>query len=143
MSASLDTGAGATITFGTSGFSAELIDVIGLGGISRGSVDTTHFGTTQPGSGAIGGMTFIPEAFVDPGTMTLEFHLNPDDLPPVNGPLEQITMLFKPSGGDSTGASWVFNGFVTDLDYSINLKSKMTGTMTLKISGLITRTAGS
>lgn len=143
MSANVDTGAGTTITFATSGFSAELIEVIGLNGISRGSVDTTHFGTSQPGSGAIGGMTSIPEAFADPGTMTLEIHFNPDNLPPVNGAVEQITVQFKASGGDTTGASWVFDGFVTDADYSINLSGKMTGTITVKISGLITRTAGS
>ncbi len=143
MSADIDSGAGLTMTFGTSGWTAELTRIT-ADGISRGFTESTHYGTTQAnGTTTIGGKTFFPHAFADPGSTTVEVHFNPDTIPPVNAAAETITFAFEKSGGDTTGASWAVSGFISDFSADFEMDGKMTATLTLKHSGLVTITAGS
>ena len=118
-----DTGTGTTIVFGTSAFTAELLSVTS-GGVSRGSYDTTHMGTT-------GSMTKSPLALVDEGTVDIEFNYDPDEQPPISGVTETVTITFPIPAGDSAGATLVGSGFITDFSWSAELEEKMTASATL------------
>ena len=143
MSATADLLTGASITFGTSGFSAEVLD-INVSGISRPAVDSTHLGTAAAGAGKHGNAMFIAGRIINPGTVDFEINFNPDDDPPIATAAETITIAFAASGGDTTGASWAGSGFMTDFAFSGGgVDGKMTGTATVQFSGNITRTDGS
>ena len=126
-------GTGTTITFGTSGFTAQLNEV-NWDGIERGAVDSTHMGTTDA-------RTFIPTTLYDPGEIELEVAFDGDDAPPIGGAVETITVEFaKKNSGSANGARWAANGFVTGFQVTVQLEDKMMGTMTVKLSGAITFT---
>lgn len=129
----VDNGTGASITFGTSGFTANLTAINGEG-IERASIETTHLGTTTA-------RTFMGGDLFDPGNVSLELQFDPDNKPPFTGASETITVTFPLSSGGSTAATWAASGFVTGFDYGAPLEELMTGTMTVKLSGDITVTA--
>jgi len=139
MSAAVDTGHGITITFGTSGFSANWEDA-DWSGINRESIPTSHLATA---AAAVANATFLPSDIVDPGEMSGTLHFNPDTTPPTVAAAEQISIQFPPSDGDSTGALWVASGFVTSYGPSVRLGDKMTAAVTIKLTGNIAITPGS
>ncbi len=130
----IDVGTGLTIAFGTSGFSAYLLD---FGGpkISRAVVDTTHYATT-------GGRTFRPGDLYDGGELSLEFAFDADLTPPMFSAQqpETITITMPLPSGKTTPATWSFSAFMSDYEPKMPLEDKMTATATLKISGSITIT---
>jgi len=138
-----DKGTGITVTFGTSAFSQELIDVE-WSGISRESIETTHTGVAVAAAGKFGNRTFIPGDLVDPGELTLTFNFNPDRNPGVAvvaaGATETITIRWLDSG-DVAGATWAGSGFFTSYSVSCAMEEKMTATMTVKLTGNVTVTA--
>lgn len=136
----VDTAHGTTIVFGTSSFDAEVVGY-GLSGQSRTMIDTTHLGTAAPSANTIHNRTFLPSDISDPGELTLDIHFNPENLPPINGPLETITLTFPLASGDSTPTIYTFSGAVSGFEETSALDDKMTATMTVKISGAITKTA--
>ena len=135
-----DVATGITLTFGTSGFTAELTSV-SWSGISRVSLDTSHMGTAAPGSGKFGNMTFKPGDLSDPGELQVEFFFNPDTEPPIDQPAETITVTFPLVTGDTTAAKWAASGFITSYEMTGELENMMTGSMTVKFSGNVTQTA--
>jgi hypothetical protein len=138
----VDVSTGMTVVFGTSGFSAQLIDA-GQSGISRNAIDTSHMGTAAAGANTFGNRTFIPGRLSDPGTFEMEVHFDPDIEPPIDQPAETITVTFPLASGDVTAANWAFSGFVTDISDAYPLDDKMVQTLTVKISGNVTLTAAS
>ena len=66
-------GTGTTITFGTSGFTAEIVGI---------SIDVTHLATPVAGAGEVGSREKIPGKHVDPGQLKLTCHYDPDTDPP-------------------------------------------------------------
>ena len=99
-SPSVDVATGITIVFGTSGFSAQILDVTPPG-MSRESLETTHQSTmTQK--------TFMPADLYDSGELGFDIHFNPDTSPPIGGATETITITFP------SGATWAFSGFMTN-----------------------------
>ena len=120
----VDISSGIAIVFGTSGFTAQITDVAGPTS-SRDSVEITHQGST-------GGKAFMPTDLPDYGEISWDIHFNPDDDPPVNLAIESITITWP------SGATWVFDGFVTSYEPAGPLLDKMTGSITVKISGDIT-----
>lgn len=126
-------GTGITVVFATSAFTAEIVDVGGPGR-SRESVNISHQGTT-------GAHVFIPATLVDNGEFTLDLHFDPDDEPPINGPNETITITWPKVSGDATAATWAFSGHVTGHEPTGTLEDKMTASVTIKVSGDITKVA--
>jgi hypothetical protein len=116
-------GTGTTITFGTSGFTGEILEITGPDG-SRVSVPTSHLGTTVA-------HTFMPGDLVDWGEVSLEIAFDPTEDPPIDEAPESITITFPNS--DTT--SWEFTGFVTGFNVRTPLEERMTATMRLKITG--------
>ncbi len=133
----VDIGTGTTIVFGTSGFTAQILDV-NPPNLSRESIPTSHMATAAPGAGVVGNKTFMPGDLVDPGELTFDIHFNPDTLPPIHKVVETITITFPLPAGMSTPATWAGQGFVTNYDPADPLEDKMTGALTVKMSGGIT-----
>lgn len=129
------------ITFGTSGFTAQIIDS-NISGFQRGDVDTTHSGTT-PVSGTDAVIrTYKPSDIVEGGDLNLTIHFLPDDTIPLYGAAETITITFPTNVGESTGATWVFSGYIKAYNPTMNPldDSTMQASVTVKIAGEITIT---
>ena len=125
-SPNVDIATGITIVFGTSGFSAEILDISGPS-LARESVETTHQGT-------IGARTHLPVDLFDAGELSFDIHFNPDTDPPIDQPAEAVTITWP------SGATWAFSAFMTADEPATPLEDKMVASITLKISGDITIT---
>lgn len=133
----VDLGTGTTMTFGTSGFSSELLS-INWTGISREVVDTTPLSITPAAAGTIGNRRYKAAHAVDPGTLECEFHFNPNDRPPVGEPEELITVQFPLVEGDLTAARWQAQGTMISYEISgIQLDTKMVARSSIKLTGAI------
>ena len=133
MANPVDLGTGTTITFGTSGFSAEVTE-ISHGSISRETIDTSHLATPAATAGKIGSKTFLAGILSDPGELTLQGHHDPSLTPPVEGDAETVTVTFP------DGDTWAFSGQMTSYEYTAPLEDKMTFSATVKAVGSITVT---
>ena len=125
----VDVGTGITLTFGTSSFSIEF-EEIKPPGSSRGSIDTSHQGTTTY-------RTFTPQDLVDNGELTFTGHFDPSKTPPIASAAETITISFP------SDAAWDFSGFLTDYEPLGVFDDKMMCNGTIKVSGAIDRDASS
>ena len=135
----VDVSTGLTIVFGTSGFSAQIIGA-GISGKSRKAIDVSHMGTATPGALEDGNMVFIPGRLSDPGSLDVEFHYNPDTIPPIDLAEEVITVTYPKAPGDTSATIKVFNGFFTSHDEAYPLDDKMVLSGTIKITGPIVTT---
>ena len=135
----VNVGTATTITFGTSGYSAN-VETVDWSGMEREAFPTTHMGTTLPGANQIGGKTYIPSKFADPGEITLEVQYNPQTNPPLNGAAETITVTWPLVSGDSTPASWSASGFLRSFRITDPHDGKMMATAVVKLSGNISFT---
>ena len=130
--AATDVTTGATVVFGTSSFTAELLS-IGLPSISRGSVDTTNLATTAA-------RTYRPVDLIDWGELELEMNFDADAEPPMDGAAETITITFPIPSGGTSGATIAGSGFFTAFSVTAQLEEKMTATATIKWTGDLTWT---
>ena len=137
--AAVDVGHGTTITFGTSGWTGN-VESVSWGGIARTVIETSHMGTTAAGANQFGNRTFLPGDLIDPGTITLAVHFNPQTNPPIGAVAETVTITFPLVAGDSTPANWACSGFVSSFDIQDNMDDKMTASMVVKLSGKCTMT---
>lgn len=126
-----DVGTGTSISFGTSGFTAEVLG-INHNGVERPAIETSHLGTTVA-------KTFMPGDLVDQGEISLDIAFNPNILPPIKAAAETIVITFPVPSGLSTGATYTFTGFCTGASSTILFEERMTATITVKISGDITK----
>ena len=117
---------GITITFGTSSFSAEILEVTPPP-VSRDIVNTSHQGTT-------GAHNKMPKALYDVGELEFTVHFNPDTEPPIDAEPETITVTF------GSGAKWEFSGFMTAYEPAGVFDDKMTATVRIAVDGAITIT---
>lgn len=126
---------GTTVTFGTTGFSAIIINTISWTGMARPVVETTHFGSTQASTRQIGGRTFIPGKLIDPGTLEIEVQYEPTAEIPLRRDAETITI--QPPSGQASG-SISGTGFVSQVSIGEPLDGLPTAQLTIKWSGLVT-----
>lgn len=124
----VDISTGFTIAFGTSGFTAQILDVTPPGS-ERESIETSHQGTVT-------WKTFLPADLVNNGELEFTGHHNPDTDPPIDGATEQVTLTFP------SDATWVFQGFMTGYKPSWPFEDKGVFTATIKVTGAITITPG-
>lgn len=122
------TGYGITITF-ASGFLAEIIDTTPPE-MSRESIDTSH--TTTPD----GAMTFMPSDLIDYGEAQCELNFDEAASPPIDEDAETVVINFP------SGATWTFEGFMTNYAPSAPIDDRMTASVTIKVSGKITIAGG-
>jgi len=117
----MDSGFGLSIVFGTSGFSADLLDVTPPGA-SREAIDVSHMGNS-------GFKEFIPSDLVDWGECKMTVGFDPATSPPISSAAETITITFP------DGTTWAFSGFMTGYEPKAPMEDKMTGEVTVKVSG--------
>jgi len=135
-SSPVDVGLGATLTFGTSAFSAQITSM-DIDGIEREVIETTHLGSTNVGAGKVGGKTYILSTLADTPMLNVEGHFNPDTTPPVDDAEELITVTF------ASGATWVGSGGMSSYKPGgIAVDSKMTFSATVKFTNVVTITGG-
>jgi hypothetical protein len=127
-----DLGTGTTVTFGTSSFSFDLLDVSGSGNDSREAIQTSHMGTT-------GYHSYIPGDLMDGGEFTVEGHFGAAEQPPTgNGATGSTgeTITFDWGG---SGNTWAFTGFMTEFTPGATIEDRMTFSATIKVAGVITK----
>ena len=133
-------GTGTTITFGTSGFTAEIVG-ISIDGVKRESIDITHLATPVAGAGEVGSREKIPGKHVDPGQLKLTCHYDPNTEPPIQGAMEEVTVTYPLEEGELTAATEQGDAFGVDVGVEVPLEDKMTRQITIERSGPWTRTA--
>ena len=120
-------GTGTILTFGTTGFSANLLSVGGPG-LERQKIDNTHMGTTVA-------RTSFPSTLYEVGEVDIEFEFNGDDSPPIDQPAEAITIDWA---GQGAGFRDQFSGYMTNYNKTSAIGERMTATATLVGTGAIT-----
>lgn len=124
-------GTGASIQFGSSAFSSDLISLT-LPEISREAIDTTHLGTTAA-------KTAKPAKLRAVGEVSAEFDHNPAAIDLTNRDPEQITISYPLLAGQTTPTKLVFNGFVTQQGgEEMKIDQRMVTKVTIKVNGDIT-----
>jgi hypothetical protein len=131
---------GTTIVFGTTSWTADL-QSIGLDGVERDAIDTSHINTAAAGANAFGNAPYIPSGIVDGGALSIGCSYDPDTLPPIGAVEETITITFPKQPDDASAASISFTGFVTGFSFTGEKKGYFTASLTVKVSGSITITA--
>lgn len=129
-----DMGFSHALTFSSTFFA--FVRVTSWNNMSRASLDTTHSGSTN------GSATFIPSDIEDWGEVQIEGLLKCDTIPPLSSAAETFTLTFPISSGNTTAATWAGSAFMTNFSASVPYDGMMTFSATLKISGIITVTAG-
>jgi len=130
---------GSTLTFATSGWTAQLTSV-GLSGVSRDPIETSHLGLAAPDANKFANATFIPSKIVDGGTLDIAGTYNPNVEPPVDDDPETLTWKFPLMSGESTQAEVGFTGFMTNFSVTGAMKGKYEFSASVKISGNISIT---
>jgi len=123
-----DVATGITIVFGTSGFSANIIDVTPIR-VTREAVQTSHQGTQKM-------HTYMPADLASPGTHRFTLEYDPEEEPPIHGASEEITITHP------DGTTDVFQGFMTNFEAEEPLNQKMVGSCEFQITGQRTVTPG-
>jgi hypothetical protein len=131
-------GFGVSITF-SSGFCAFITNV-DWDGISRTIIDTSNNSLTTPFW-----RTFIPGKLVDPGSISVELLLDPnnDATVPITAAAASVTVTFPKFTGFTTAPTWAASGFMSDFKLGAPMDGVMTATANIKFSGAITVTTGS
>ena len=119
---------GVTITFATSAFSAEILEVTPPGS-TRKDIQTSHQGTTDS-------HTFTPADLVDNGTLEFNIHYDPSTAPPMNAAAETITVRFK------SGENISFTGYMNGFKPGAAFEDKFTAAVSVKVSGDISHGTG-
>lgn len=140
------TGIGTTITFGTSGFTALVRNYNDLG-VDRAILDVTHMGSSVASSTFNGAASGVfreksPGKLFGVKDMSIDILFDPDTVPPVDEAAETITLQFLPDTGQSTGASFAFSGFISEISAAVPYDDLCTATITLAATGEPTWTAG-
>lgn len=122
-------GTGATLTFGTSAWSASITE-IDLPERSRGVLDTTHLGTT-------GSKTYIVEQLVEEGEFSFRYQYDPEvhATEPISGAAETVTITLKSGATISFQGAWTKAGGA-----SVRVGELMIGSATVKVMGAVTVT---
>jgi hypothetical protein len=124
----INVGTGTSISFGTSGFTADILD-ISPPNASRVSIETSHMGTTTA-------HTFTPGDLVDWGELGFDIVFDPTsaNIPPIKNSAETVTITFPDSGA----STWAFSAFVITFDPGVPMEDRATASVSCKVSGDIT-----
>jgi hypothetical protein len=132
-----DIGQGTYVSFGGIVGNAAThykVNSVSLGGVSRDVVDASHLLTT-------GGKVFLASEYYDPGELSLEIHHDPSLNPMAlltNVSTSQTCNIYFANGGTATQL-WSAYGFASSFEASAPKDDMMTGTLTIKLSGDLTK----
>jgi len=131
----IDQGNGATFTFATSAFTANITEM-SADGETREDIDTSHLGTTLY-------RTFVPGDLSDGGTYTLTIQFDPEDLAdiPRKGANETMTLTYAISdSGNTTNGTVEFDGYVNSVSNTVEVNALMMADLVIKVAGTPTFT---
>lgn len=138
-SPAVSVGTGSTIVFGTSGFSAQIVDIVSLPELMRESLPTNQMSSVKWESS-------LPAKLTDPGILELVVHFNPDTkvVDTATSPMEVAseTITVSIAGAATTKATWAFSGFMFEYFPTIPFEGIMTANVKVKVTSAITFTAG-
>ena len=125
----VDTGHGATITFGTSNYSFNWTS-IDIGEETIPEIDRTHLATS-------GFRQYIPGDLTTPGEITVAFQWDSDAAAITLGVVQTITTSMPVPTGAVDGAYWAGSGFVKRVKRpSMTTDELVTGEMTIMFDGI-------
>lgn len=124
-----DGGYGVSIAFGTSSFTADIIETPEFEEFTRTAIETTDHNVTN------GYRTFIPGDLLDPGGFNWQINFDPDTQPPISAAAETITITFPVPSGSSNGATFACTGFLTSWRPIMPIDDRMTASINVKFSG--------
>lgn len=126
-------GTGASISFGTSGFAADLISLT-LPEFTREAIETTHLGTT-------GAKTFKSAKLYTVGDIAATFDHDPSETNMVTQDAETITITYPLQSGEATAKTLAFTGFaMSSGGEEMTVDNRMITSITIKAQGAITET---
>jgi len=107
---------------------AELKEV-NWSGMENEAIESTHMASPN------GWKEFDPSALTDPGELELTVNFDPDETPAFPSTKGGVTVTWPPGAGNSTGAIWECDGFVTGYEPGAPVDDKMSAKIKLKFSG--------
>lgn len=116
---------GTTLTFGTSGWTCQLVD-FNVSGITREKIKTSHMGTEDF-------HTYLLALLSEPGELGLTVNYDPASSPPINAVAETITIA--PAGGANTISG---SGGITSFDLNGEVDGLMQADITVSWLGEVT-----
>ena len=132
------TGTGCSLAMGTTNYDVEILSA-NFSGQEVPVVDTSHLGTT-------GTRTKVMADLKEPGTLEVEFHVDPDKLDTLNtaiGLAQTMTFTFKKVSGEATAATLAGSGAISAHNFTIPLEDKCVGNYTISWLGAVTPTDAS
>lgn len=117
-----DIGTGAMVTFGTSGYSAEILSIDFA--FERDSINVSHMLSTTAHE------TIPADLFSS--TFDLETNFLMGAKPPINGANETITIVIPNGAGTN---SWVTAGHLTSFNATVPLEDKSTASLSVTCNG--------
>ncbi len=132
----IDQGSGATFTFNTSAFTANIVD-ISQDSETRDDIDTSHLGTTSY-------MTFDPADLSDGGTYTLKIQFDPELLATIPRKAASETMDLEyaiSDSGNTTKGKASFTGYVNSVSGTIAINELLETDLQIKVAGTPTFTS--
>jgi hypothetical protein len=127
-------GTGTSLTRGTTSI-GEVISA-SIGSAERASIDISHLGLAETTSTTqVGSMTFTPGALVNPGELSAEVNFEPGQFLSLKESVQSYSVTFP------NGAAFGASGFVTASDVQIPFEDRITGNVTIKLTGAISYTA--
>jgi len=132
VTATRDTGHGASVTFGTTSWSGKLISIPTNLNLARPRVDISYLGTS-------GQREYMPGDLEDIGEITLDVAFEAKTgLPATSTAAETITVTWPiaPGGGGVTAANLAGTGFITSISYPpMQTNIIQTGKITISFDG--------
>ena len=138
----VNSGMGVTIAFGTSAFLANITGISG-GDLVREMYDSSHFGSAVGTDFAdVRWMEQAPAEMASVDDIAVEIQFDIDTLPPIDQPIEVITIQCPPKTGQATGGKLVVNGCMKKYGGSYTMKDIRRGSFIIGVSGPPEFTAG-
>ena len=136
-------GMGVTIAFEDSAFAGQITGISG-GDMVREWYDSTHFLSAKGVDfDGVRWMEQCPGDMASVNDIVVEILYDMDLLPPIDQPVEEITIQSPPKIGQTTGAMLVFQGGMSQYGGpSLAMKDLRRGQYTLKVTGPPEFTAG-
>lgn len=138
MPTGIKEGIGATLGFGTSSLTLNIVDV-NLDGITMEDIPTFDQSTT-------GYRTYVSSTLAEGGTLSFDVNWNAYDhaaLEAAKGVSQTITVtLPKPTSTDTTAPSYAFSGYINSLSKSVVIDELISGSIQIKVADDITFTDG-
>lgn len=127
MSVTAKTGLGTTIVFGTSAFSAKIIDIGQIASVSRETIDASNMSTTLWIEKLVADLT-------DPGELQFDIEYLGSVDPPVTAVAETVTIDIRAQG---TGYKVTGSGAITGFTPAVPHNDKMTASITVSWLGAV------